>query len=666
MSPNRFFAIALLLVIFFSSCKQQQNTDSLDEISVNSTDFQEITTLQDKRATRELMALFSDSSPTRRYLAAAAFGSNLDTTAIPELSKLLGDPSDKVREAAAYSLGQLKSKNAVGPMLRVFANEPSREVQAAMLEAIGKIGTPKELEHLSNVESYRMTDTLLLLGLSKGLYRFGIRKIHSPKGTKKMVDYLLTPAIPNQVKLYAAHYLQRTKGLKLEDHERALLNIYQKIKDPATKIPLAVALGKTKGKEAQELMQAELGKESDYRVRISLLRGLQEFDYLQVKDDFFKALNDPNINVAIVAATYFKGKKKPENAAQYLQVAKEHPNARVKGLLMDAALSSLNIKQTKTSNYYGYMIKMAYEKATNPYAKSAYLEALGANPLNFEYLIEQIFNSKDTVIQTTGIAALARTRRHPEFDNFFFINDLSYFKGKIKAAFVDAVRSENAALIGTAAEVLRDSTLTYKQELESLVFLKAAIAKLSMPKDIELQNELQKTYDYLSSTKSGKTNKKLDYNHPIAWDKLEAYGDTIDVVLKTSRGQLTLELYPIAAPGSVINFIELSKRGFYNGKVFHRVVPNFVAQAGCPRGDGWGGLDYTIRSELGASVSYNDEGWLGMASSGNDTECTQWFITHSATPHLDGRYTIFGKVTKGMNVIHSAEVGDQILEVQIN
>jgi cyclophilin family peptidyl-prolyl cis-trans isomerase len=114
----------------------------------------------------------------------------------------------------------------------------------------------------------------------------------------------------------------------------------------------------------------------------------------------------------------------------------------------------------------------------------------------------------------------------------------------------------------------------------------------------------------------------------------------------------------------VVNFIKLINDGFYNGKTTHRVVPNFVVQGGCPRGDGYGALDYTIRSEIGLCW-YDQAGYLGMASAGRDTEGTQWFITHSPTPHLDGRYTIFGKVAEGMDVVNTLEVGDRIEKIEL-
>jgi cyclophilin family peptidyl-prolyl cis-trans isomerase len=94
------------------------------------------------------------------------------------------------------------------------------------------------------------------------------------------------------------------------------------------------------------------------------------------------------------------------------------------------------------------------------------------------------------------------------------------------------------------------------------------------------------------------------------------------------------------------------------------VVPNFVIQSGCPRGDGFGSLGFTIRSEVGDTY-YNDEGYVGMASAGLHTEGTQFFITHSPTPHLDGRYTIFAKVIEGMDVVHKISIGDTIKTINI-
>jgi peptidylprolyl isomerase len=140
---------------------------------------------------------------------------------------------------------------------------------------------------------------------------------------------------------------------------------------------------------------------------------------------------------------------------------------------------------------------------------------------------------------------------------------------------------------------------------------------------------------------------------------LENLPETIGVWLETSEGNIRIELYKRLAPFTIMNILKLAgDEGFYNGLIFHRVVPNFVVQGGDPRGDGWGGPGYSIRSEF-SSFSY-EAGSVGIASAGKDTEWSQFFITHSPQPHLDGRYTVIGKVVSGMSVVNKIQVGDRI------
>jgi cyclophilin family peptidyl-prolyl cis-trans isomerase len=117
------------------------------------------------------------------------------------------------------------------------------------------------------------------------------------------------------------------------------------------------------------------------------------------------------------------------------------------------------------------------------------------------------------------------------------------------------------------------------------------------------------------------------------------------------------------APASVANFLKLVDTGYYNGKYFHRMVPNFVVQGGCPRGDGWGSLDWNQRSELSSKLRYK-KGSVGLASVGKDSEGVQFFISHTYAPHLDGRYTIFAEVIKGFDVITNLLVGDEIIAIE--
>jgi cyclophilin family peptidyl-prolyl cis-trans isomerase len=134
---------------------------------------------------------------------------------------------------------------------------------------------------------------------------------------------------------------------------------------------------------------------------------------------------------------------------------------------------------------------------------------------------------------------------------------------------------------------------------------------------------------------------------------------TADVM--TNRGTFTIELLPEDAPLTVDNFVQLAKKKYFDGITFHRVVPNFVVQTGDPTGTGSGGPGYAIRCEMNI-VPY-DRGAAGMALSGKDTGGSQWFVTHSPQPHLDGGYTVFGRVVRGMDVVDKIARGDEIVRV---
>ncbi|MFZ0390624.1 MAG: peptidylprolyl isomerase, partial [Calditrichia bacterium] len=135
------------------------------------------------------------------------------------------------------------------------------------------------------------------------------------------------------------------------------------------------------------------------------------------------------------------------------------------------------------------------------------------------------------------------------------------------------------------------------------------------------------------------------------------------VRLTTDKGDVLIELYPDKAPVTVANFLQLAKSGFYNGIYFHRVVPGFVVQGGDPRGDGWGGPGYTIPSEF--NDLFFDRGIVGMAHAGKDTGGSQFFITHTPQPHLNGRHTAFGKVISGMDVVDRLQVYDRINKMEV-
>ncbi len=135
--------------------------------------------------------------------------------------------------------------------------------------------------------------------------------------------------------------------------------------------------------------------------------------------------------------------------------------------------------------------------------------------------------------------------------------------------------------------------------------------------------------------------------------------------IKTNRGTIRLELYPQHAPRTVNNFVFLAGEGFYDGVTFHRVINNFMIQGGDPEGTGRGGPGYTFEDELESNPLRHDTGVISMANAGPNTNGSQFFITHSPQPHLDGRHTVFGRVVEGQDVVDAVKQGDTIESIEI-
>jgi peptidyl-prolyl cis-trans isomerase B (cyclophilin B) len=136
-------------------------------------------------------------------------------------------------------------------------------------------------------------------------------------------------------------------------------------------------------------------------------------------------------------------------------------------------------------------------------------------------------------------------------------------------------------------------------------------------------------------------------------------------VIETSRGNIRLNLHADKTPKTVANFEKLAAEGFYNGLKFHRVIPDFMIQGGCPKGDGTGGPGYKFADEFDKDLRHDGPGVLSMANSGPNTNGSQFFITHVATPWLDGKHSVFGRVIEGQDVVDSIKQGDKLVKITI-
>jgi cyclophilin family peptidyl-prolyl cis-trans isomerase len=478
-----------------------------------------------------------------------------------------------------------------------------------------------------------------------------------------MVDIACDPVYPAEVRIIAANYLYRTKELDLSGVTSRLIEAFQNASDPRIRMCLAAALGKTGSNEAISIMADALSNDPDYRVRCNILKGFESFSYARVEDLVYAALKDDNVHVARLAADYLVKYGNQQDALYYRSLSKGQYHWIVKAILYEAANRHLPGYFAITKANMQNELTGLYQRSVNPYEKGLILKALARESKNFSAIWEIAQSAETTALKTQSLEALQQIALDPDLKRQYSGATLARRREEFFQVFLEAIQSGDDAWIAIAASTINDPNAgLIPIATNAVTELDAVYQTLQLPRQIEAYNALGECLAKLKGLPFQP--ETPEYNHPIDWEVFHSLPDTLEAEIVTSQGNVQLALYKKLAPGTVVNFVSLIRDGFYNDKVVHRVVPNFVIQDGCPRGDGYGSLDYSIRSEL-PPVYYNSEGKIGMASAGRHTECTQWFITHSPTPHLDGRYTIFGEVTKGMEVVHNLQLGARVERIQI-
>lgn len=660
------FGILILSSTILTRCvPPEKKIDRNVSFSLDEPEVQAILDFQDRRAADSLLPYLTHKRSAYRMLAARAYGSIQDSSFVDTLLSLLYDPVAEVREFAAFALGQTRAHHVQDHLVAAFDREDTTgyyfHSNAAILEAVGKCGGPNLLNALSTISSYRPEDTALVLGQVRGIYQFALRGITLPEATNKMVAFLIDDNWPPQVRLMASHYLARARNIDLKDHVPDLIHTLRKESDPNLRMTIALALGKSKVAAAKDALTELYPGEEDYRVKCNMLRAMGSFPYDQSKTLWLSALRDPEVKVAQVAAEQLLNLGKEADAITYRQLARDTFNRNVSALLYQATNKHVPYYYSITKNNLRYEISRKIRETSDPYFHAALLKALAEDPRNYNTLIETALDETlHPVIRTIATESLKYILDHPEF-NSIFQGARRNVKRQLYEFFQKAALSGDAGLTAIAGTVFQVEELEWSPE--NWDFLLNGVDSLTLPNDLESCRELQKAYvvrtgDQIDLYQSEKSK-------PIAWALLKRVSKDTRAVIRTNKGPVTIEFYPKVAPGSVANFISLAQAGFFDDKVFHRVVPNFVVQGGCPRGDGYGSLDYTIRSEF-STLNYDNEGWIGMASAGKDTEGTQFFITHSPTPHLDGRYSIFARVVDGMVNVHHMTQGDTIKNIIFN
>lgn len=624
---------------------------------------QKILNLQDNSDISGLYNYFRNDNPAYRYQAVMAFGSIKNPAANDSLAFMLQDPVVQVRAAAAYAIGQTGDIKITDRLIAAFKTKDTLEVNnlcnANILEAVGKTGNLADLKSIATVKTYRSTDTLLLLGQARAIFRMALRNIVCEEGTSRMVDILYTAAVPPNIKVLAAHYLARAKDINLSLSKVRITEVFIREKNPDIKMALATAMGKSKDPEFLPALKTAMMTESDYRIQCNIIRALGNFPYEEIREIIFANLRNENLHIAGTAAGVFLNNGVVTDVPEYMRFDSVSIPWQVRAKMNGAVLAHTALYYTVSKSAFTEKIRKNIKDANSVYARAAYVDALSKDPYNYPILSQIYKDEKEHLVKIAAVEGLGNILKSPLFFKAFG-NEFGRVKAEMLNTLVAAITSGDAGLIAVAADILKEPSLQWKAWIRDLTFMKESLNKLKLPKETETFTELKSCIAFLEGTEFKQENPS--YNHPIDWTLLQSVGDSSIAAIKTTKGLIRVKLFKKLAPASVANFVSLINSKFYNGKVFHRVVPNFVIQTGCPRGDGYGSLDYTIRSEL-PQAYFDGEGYIGMASAGNNTESTQWFITHSATPHLDGSYTIFGKVVEGMEVVHKIHQGDKVNEI---
>jgi cyclophilin family peptidyl-prolyl cis-trans isomerase len=621
----KIFALFLSLLAF-NACEEKPIFEK-PYCLIRDANFQSMADAIDNRNSEAFIPFLTHSNPEIQFLAIAHAASLQESAIVPSLFALK-------TPQAIYAIGQQRDANNLPGLYEILMLDSLPLLTEAALVAIAK-----------SSDSLQTVNLLPFLFASCEINPMwaAFHAISSKGDLQSIVPVAfeqLTCTKPD-FRLAAAHFLARSKQLNLTSFSEELFDAWNSEKEIDVKIALSLAFKNSPDPETAGFLNREMLNQGDERVRYNLLRSAITLNVCE-EQTLIQMLKDNGTGIAMLAGSTLGSIGWTEENSVFLRNSElnfEGNLGRQKAYLLHANNDDL---------VYETLIELA-SKESSPYRKAALLNTMSLTPLAAEYIALHIDSSLPKVVQTTAMDALFNMKR----------GDLLPANFNLNAAISEGIATQDEGVLAAIGYYLQGADPSDFIDEEQL--LREQITYLELPKEVETHNEIVKAINHLYGDSLDIVTP--DFNHPINWELLGMFGDTVNVELQTSVGTIYLALYPTLAPGSVGSFVQLALDGFYDGKFYHRVVPDFVVQAGCPRGDGWGGVDYSIRSEL--AIERYQTGSIGMASAGRDTESCQWFITHCPTPHLDGRYTIFGQVTAGMDVIRNTAVGTTINKVLI-
>ena len=656
-----------------------------------------------------LSGLMSHSNAAVRTRAALAAGRIGNDLAVPALISLMQNDKDlQVRSMAVFALGEIESPKAVEALTAELSEKDTQKSRARIVEALGKIAGAlpptsedqkkaigKKILEVLTFEARRRTRPdreVILLPLTAALRA-------RPEGAGSVIAEFLNYSDP-RIRADAGNALAR---LRAKDGNQELRKLLKSDPDPNVRANAARVLGATEDKTAFDGLLDRAWNDSDKRVRISSIRAAAALKDSRAADRLLKiqlASDDELLELATAIGRLLAGTESPA-AIEWLKNTRarvgrapevENALARISPLaylneLGDDAAAKRKVQETMLLDWRAAagIAQGLGEIAAQPDSstdKTRFLQQM-------HQLLRAMLDYRNSDLKVKTLLAVHSEYAIPDVLRAFAAlrpaDPDPVYRDQLKESDV-MVRATAAELLGdrplnsTNIEALKAALKVALQEKESNDAALAILDALAKYKDRSANDAIMPALDsndYIVRRKAIealKANGVGDFSnrlgnvntHNTSRDYERAVsriGKKVIAYVATNRGRFTIELLPEAAPLNVDNFVQLAKRRYFNGIVFHRVVPNFVIQGGDPRGDGNGGPGYQIRCEIN-EVPY-DRGAVGMALSGKDTGGSQWFVTHAPQPHLDGGYTVFGHVTAGMEVVDKIVRGDVIRSIEI-
>ena len=573
------------------------------------------------------------------------------------------DPSPLVRLGAAFALGQLRCSRSIDILTQRLASEYDPDIRQQIVLSLGQVGHLKTLRLLDEQFRVLIPDETLF----KAYVYFFSRSIIRSECIGFCCESLSSKNANNR-RMAAAALLRIRNSELLAPHIKPLINA---IKNPDPEIRRSVAkVLRLIPFSKKDQMYSDLLTDPDWRVRyesVLAIPGLQDGKLL-----WMEALDDSSNHVVAAAL---------QNAPDDI-VLNQH----------------LINKLTQLFKNSSEHIRGSIVQFTTPFLDSSNQMPADSFPVNEILLPYKIAGLKNSPNRQSFISLLNLSKHHQKtiatsaylgiinmLDSLVANNTITI--EEYKTVLINGLTGSDPVQLYLAADKISETDLDMTDMApflyESLkkhnqyAFLEACMAVLSAIEKIRPGDAVDYLKPLLSSKQKQIRDKSrhilteiygenvvtpTDYNDTFVYSrltKLNQYGLSPRVQILTNRGTFVIECDGFYAPYTVAAFLDRIDSGFYDGLIFHRVIPNFVVQGGDPRGDGWGGPNYHLLTEK-SPVGYNI-GSVGMASAGPDTEGSQFFITTTSQYHLDYNYTRFGRVVEGLDVVLNIERGDKIL-----